>query len=79
MGLTSGGTAGRALASRLSEDPSISVVLLESGPILNSWSSRVPLLSADYQLNCSPAYKRVTALTEINTSRNPIHDQHRPC
>jgi choline dehydrogenase-like flavoprotein len=61
MGVISGGTAGCALASCLSEDPSISVLLLESGPILNSWSSRVPLISADYRLKSSPAYKWATA------------------
>jgi choline dehydrogenase len=51
------GPAGCVLASRLSEDPSISVLLLESGPVLNSWSSRVPLLSTDYQFKSTPAYK----------------------
>jgi len=59
--VTLGGTAGCALASRLSEDPNISVLLLESGPVLSSWSSRVPLLSTNYRIKSSPAYKWATA------------------
>lgn len=69
MCMTLGGTAGCALASRLSEDPTISVLLLESGPVVSSWASRVPLLSADYLLESSPAYKWPTApLQSLNQS-----------
>ena len=61
IGVTLGGTAGCVLASHLSEDLSISVLLLESGPVINSWSSRVPLLSTDYQFKSTPAYKWASA------------------
>ncbi|KAI1125964.1 hypothetical protein F5Y10DRAFT_246016 [Nemania abortiva] len=40
-----GGTAGSALASRLSESPEIRVVLLERGPFDHSMRSRIPLAS----------------------------------
>ncbi|KAH9926558.1 alcohol oxidase [Epithele typhae] len=40
-----GGTAGCVLASRLSEDPAVSVLLIEQGPVADTWTSRVPLLS----------------------------------
>ena len=42
-----GGTAGCVLASRLSEDPSVSVLLIEQGPVADTWMSRVPLLSVN--------------------------------
>ncbi|KAG9237429.1 hypothetical protein BJ875DRAFT_370072 [Amylocarpus encephaloides] len=42
-----GGTAGCALASRLSEDPEISVLLLERGPVNDTWLSRVPLIGSN--------------------------------
>ncbi|EPE32304.1 FAD/NAD(P)-binding protein [Glarea lozoyensis ATCC 20868] len=42
-----GGTAGCVLASRLSEDPKVSVLLIERGPLNDSWMSRIPLLSTD--------------------------------
>jgi len=42
-----GGTAGCTLASRLSEDPDITVLLLERGPINDKWLSRVPLISSN--------------------------------
>ncbi|KAF2829894.1 choline dehydrogenase [Ophiobolus disseminans] len=40
-----GGTAGCVLASRLSEDPTVSVLLIERGHVKNSLVSRMPLLS----------------------------------
>ena len=42
-----GGTAGCVLASRLSEDPHVTVLLIEQGPIADTWSSRVPLISGN--------------------------------
>lgn len=42
-----GGTAGCVLASRLSEDPSVSVLLIERGPALDTWISRIPLASSN--------------------------------
>ena len=40
-----GGTAGCVLASRLSEDPNVSVLLIERGHVKNNLVSRMPLLS----------------------------------
>ncbi|KAI9643938.1 hypothetical protein NHQ30_007289 [Ciborinia camelliae] len=42
-----GGTAGCTLASRLSEDPNISVLVLECGPANDTWLSRNPLISSN--------------------------------
>jgi choline dehydrogenase-like flavoprotein len=38
-----GGTAACVLASRLSEDPSVTVLVLSRGRVQDSWLSRVPL------------------------------------
>lgn len=43
-----GGTAGCVLASRLSEDPDVSVLVLERGFVKNSLLSRSPLLSQNF-------------------------------
>lgn len=40
-----GGTAGCVLASRLSEDPDLSVLVLEKGHVKDNLVSRIPLLS----------------------------------
>ncbi|KAJ7777346.1 alcohol oxidase [Mycena metata] len=42
-----GGTAGCCLASRLSEDPNVTVLLLERGRVVDDWQARVPLLAAN--------------------------------
>ncbi|KAJ4472168.1 GMC oxidoreductase [Lentinula aciculospora] len=52
-----GGTAGCVLASRLSEDPQRTVLLLERGPVVNSWFSRVPLITSNFQDQRAPVYK----------------------
>lgn len=43
-----GGTSGCALASRLSEDPSVSVLVIERGDADTRWASKVPLMSMDW-------------------------------
>ncbi|KAL8929677.1 MAG: hypothetical protein Q9172_000356 [Xanthocarpia lactea] len=42
-----GGTAGCVLASRLSEDPNRSVLVLERGLANNTWMSRIPLVGSN--------------------------------
>ena len=42
-----GGTSGCVLASRLTENPNISVLVIERGPVSDSWMSRAPLISAN--------------------------------
>ncbi|KAJ3545086.1 hypothetical protein NM688_g5665 [Phlebia brevispora] len=65
-----GGTAGCALASRLSENKDTTVLLVERGPVVTSWISRVPLLSVDYRSARSPTYKWQSAPQEgLNGAR----------
>lgn len=52
-----GGTAGCVLASRLSENPHQNVLLIERGPVVDSWISRVPLASSNFQDQKAPVYK----------------------
>lgn len=43
--IVGGGTAGCVVANRLSEDPGVSVLLLERGGVKEGWFSSMPLLS----------------------------------
>lgn len=43
-----GGTAGCVLANRLSQDPNVTVLLVERGGVKNSFVSRIPLLSSHF-------------------------------
>lgn len=43
--IVGGGTAGCAVASRLSEDPSVRVLVLERGKVRDHWLARIPLIS----------------------------------
>ena len=52
------GTAGCAVASRLSEDPDVSVLVLEKGAAHDTWASRVPLMSCDVDQAATGAVHR---------------------
>lgn len=56
--LLGGGTAGCVLANRLSTSPGTTVLLVERGPVADSWTSRVPLLSSDFASDGSRTQKR---------------------
>ncbi|EIW52847.1 alcohol oxidase [Trametes versicolor FP-101664 SS1] len=43
-----GGTAGCVLANRLSAQPNLRVLVVERGPVADTWASRVPLFSSDF-------------------------------
>ncbi|KAF7292791.1 Alcohol oxidase [Mycena indigotica] len=55
--IVGGGTAGCCLASRLSEDPNVSVLLLERGPLHDAFIARVPLISSDHANSATPIVK----------------------
>ncbi|KDQ11059.1 hypothetical protein BOTBODRAFT_35593 [Botryobasidium botryosum FD-172 SS1] len=55
--IVGGGTAGCVLASRLSEDPSTRVLVVERGRAASSWKSRVPLLSTNLSRPYVPAHQ----------------------
>ncbi|KAJ7721459.1 alcohol oxidase [Mycena metata] len=59
--IVGGGTAGCCLASRLSEDPNVSVLLLERGPVHDAWYSRIPLISSDVTSKMAPVVRSPSA------------------
>ncbi|KAJ7148759.1 alcohol oxidase [Mycena crocata] len=67
-----GGTAGCCLASRLSEDPSISVLVLERGGVHDTWYSRIPLISSDVTSNATPIVRSPSA--PITTAKGQVVD-----
>ncbi|KIJ33856.1 GMC oxidoreductase [Sphaerobolus stellatus SS14] len=67
--IVGGGTAGCVLANRLSASPDTSVLLIERGPLADTWASRVPLLSSDFASDGSRTYKRKSEF-------QPEIDQH---
>lgn len=60
LGFLGGGTAGCVLANRLSACPDKTVLLIERGPIMDSWVSRVPLLSSDFSSDGSRSRKHMS-------------------
>ncbi|KAJ7631313.1 GMC oxidoreductase [Mycena polygramma] len=56
-----GGTAGCVLASRLSEDPNTTVLLVERGPVVDGWMAGVPLLSSNITDQNAPIYQLQSA------------------
>lgn len=56
-----GGTSGCVIASRLSEDPSVSVLVLEKGSVKDNFLSRIPLLSQNFKF---PFLQAVSRLSE---------------
>ncbi|THH18190.1 hypothetical protein EUX98_g8999 [Antrodiella citrinella] len=46
--IVGGGTAGCVLANRLSQDPSVSVLLVERGLVQDTWTAQIPLLSSSF-------------------------------
>ncbi|KAG5643919.1 hypothetical protein DXG03_009491 [Asterophora parasitica] len=62
-----GGTAGCVLASRLSEDPAVTVLLIERGPVAEGWAAKVPLLSSNFSDQRAPIYNWESApLAAVN-------------
>ncbi|KAJ7368511.1 alcohol oxidase [Mycena albidolilacea] len=59
--IVGGGTAGCCLAARLSEDSSVSVLLLERGGVHDPWFSRIPLISSDVTSKATPIVRSPSA------------------
>ena len=60
-----GGTAGCVLANRLSADMKTRVLVVERGPLADSWASRVPLFSSDFASDGSRTLKTPSVYQEI--------------
>ena len=66
-----GGTAGCVLANRLSQDPTISVLLVERGRAANGFISRIPLLSSDFRSDGSRSHEGIHASKVARQPKNP--------
>ncbi|ROV87741.1 hypothetical protein VMCG_10581 [Cytospora schulzeri] len=70
-----GGTAGCVVASRLSEDPTVSVLVIEKGHVKDNFVSRVPLISQNFWMG-DPLQVQSTryseAMSNVNGRKNRI-------
>ncbi|ROW13613.1 hypothetical protein VPNG_04562 [Cytospora leucostoma] len=73
--IVGGGTAGCVIASRLSEDPTVSVLVIEKGHVRDNFVSRVPLISQNFWMG-DPLQVQSTRYSEpmpgVNGRRNRI-------
>ncbi|KAF5344216.1 hypothetical protein D9757_014412 [Collybiopsis confluens] len=67
--IVGGGTAGAVMANRLSEQGKNTVLLVERGPVADSWASRVPLLSSDFASDGSRT-RKISSLHQDNLGRS---------
>ncbi|ETS77919.1 hypothetical protein PFICI_09981 [Pestalotiopsis fici W106-1] len=67
-----GGTAGCAVASRLSEDPNVSVLLLEKGGVGDGWLSRVPLISGSLAKFLQVTHRWSESISNCNGRRTDL-------
>ncbi|KAF9448446.1 GMC oxidoreductase [Macrolepiota fuliginosa MF-IS2] len=58
--IVGGGASGCVLANRLSVSCDKTVLLIERGPVADSWASRVPLLSSDFSSDGSRSQTRMS-------------------
>ncbi|KAM0331267.1 hypothetical protein ACHAQA_002937 [Verticillium albo-atrum] len=67
-----GGTAACVVASRLSEDPSVSVLVLSRGKIKDDWLSSIPLVSQGLQRN-GPQVSVLDSEPDARWDGAPVH------
>ncbi|KAK0185215.1 alcohol oxidase [Armillaria mellea] len=67
--IVGGGTAGCCLASRLSEDAYVTVLLIKRGSVADTWANTVPLISSDI-------FKKDSMARPLN-SLPQVHADHR--
>ena len=62
-----GGTAGCCLAARLTESSLVSVLLIERGPVADTWANSVPMISANvYAKDALARQSKTEPLPECN-------------